>query len=170
RPDNGAELAPGIVYFNLDRATIAELNRVMAKLERARGIIFDLRGYPGQAGIELMQHLIDVPATSAVWIVPVVTLPDQARVKWSELERWALAPKSPRLMGKIVFLTGGGAISYAESIMGIVESYKFGEIVGSTTAGTNATRRSPSLVSRGTAIFILLLLSPALSAYQFPRL
>lgn len=137
RPDNGVELAPGIVYFNLDRATIAELNRVMAKLERARGIVFDLRGYPGQAGTELMRHLIDVPATSAVWIVPVVTLPDQERVKWSELERWALAPKSPRLLGKIVFLSGGGAISYAESIMGIVESYKFGEIVGSTTAGTN---------------------------------
>ncbi len=47
------------------------------------------------------------------------------------------SPKSPRLLGKIVFLTGGGAISYAESIMGIVENYKFGEIVGSTTAGTN---------------------------------
>ncbi|HYM60391.1 MAG TPA: S41 family peptidase, partial [Thermoanaerobaculia bacterium] len=35
------------------------------------------------------------------------------------------------------FLTDGSAISYAESIMGIVEAYKLGEIVGEPTAGTN---------------------------------
>ncbi len=34
-------------------------------------------------------------------------------------------------------MTNGGAISYAESTMGIVEYYKLGEIVGSATAGTN---------------------------------
>ena len=48
-----------------------------------------------------------------------------------------MVPKEPQLRGKIAFLTDGRAISYAESIMGIVEHYKFGEIVGSTTAGTN---------------------------------
>ena len=43
----------------------------------------------------------------------------------------------PHLKAKIAFLTDGRAISYAESIMGIVENYRFGEIIGSTTAGTN---------------------------------
>jgi C-terminal processing protease CtpA/Prc len=36
-----------------------------------------------------------------------------------------------------VFLTDGRAISYAESIMGIIEAYKIAEIVGEPTAGTN---------------------------------
>jgi C-terminal processing protease CtpA/Prc len=50
---------------------------------------------------------------------------------------WNLTPKEPYLEAKKVVLTNGGAISYAESTMGIVEAYKLGEIVGETTAGTN---------------------------------
>jgi C-terminal processing protease CtpA/Prc len=50
---------------------------------------------------------------------------------------WNLQPKKPYLTAKKVFLTNGGAISYAESTMGIVESYKLGEILGEATAGTN---------------------------------
>jgi C-terminal processing protease CtpA/Prc len=50
---------------------------------------------------------------------------------------WDLPPADEQLTAKIAFLTDGRAISYAESIMGIVEHYKLGEIVGSTTAGTN---------------------------------
>jgi C-terminal processing protease CtpA/Prc len=44
---------------------------------------------------------------------------------------------SPRLTNKVVFLTGGGAISAAETFMGIVEHYKLAPIVGEATAGTN---------------------------------
>lgn len=40
-------------------------------------------------------------------------------------------------LGKLVFLTDGRAISYAESYMGIIEAYKLAEIVGEPTAGTN---------------------------------
>ena len=36
-----------------------------------------------------------------------------------------------------MFLTGGGAISYAESTLGVVEAYKLGELVGEPSAGTN---------------------------------
>jgi len=36
-----------------------------------------------------------------------------------------------------VFITDGRAISFAESMMGIVEGYRMGEIVGQATAGTN---------------------------------
>lgn len=35
------------------------------------------------------------------------------------------------------FLTGPGAISYAETVMAFVEHYHLGEIVGSATAGGN---------------------------------
>ena len=50
---------------------------------------------------------------------------------------WNLKPGSPRIAGKVVFLTDGSAISYAESVMGYVADRKLGTIVGTTTAGTN---------------------------------
>ena len=43
----------------------------------------------------------------------------------------------PWLPLKIVFMTDGRAISYAESVMGYVADRKLGTIVGGTTAGTN---------------------------------
>jgi C-terminal processing protease CtpA/Prc len=50
---------------------------------------------------------------------------------------WSLPPATPYLKAKRAVLTNGSAISYAESVMGIVEHYRLAEIVGSTTAGTN---------------------------------
>lgn len=137
RPENGAELRPGVVYFDLNGTNADALEKVMPKLAAARAIIFDMRGYPGRAAMELMKHLIDVPATSAHWCVPEIIRPDREDIEWQESGRWKLEPESPRLTAQIAFLTDGRAISYAESIMGIVENYKMGEIVGSTTAGTN---------------------------------
>jgi C-terminal processing protease CtpA/Prc len=46
-------------------------------------------------------------------------------------------PKEPHFTGEIVFLTGPGAISAAETLMSIVEHYRLGEIVGQATAGAN---------------------------------
>ncbi|MCA9286844.1 MAG: hypothetical protein KDA22_16590 [Phycisphaerales bacterium] len=137
RPENGATLAPGIVYFNLDAADSAALASAMPALERASGIVFDLRGYPGQAAYEVVQHLIDHPVQSARWNVPIVTKPDRQDIEWAEPARWNVVPKAPRLAADVVFLTDGRAISYAESIMGIVEHEHLGAIVGNTTAGTN---------------------------------
>ena len=44
---------------------------------------------------------------------------------------------APHIAGRVAFLTGPRAISYAESVMSIVEHYHLGEIVGAATAGTN---------------------------------
>lgn len=135
-PPSGSEVAPGIVYFNLDGAETPALERAMPALVAAEGVIFDLRGYPGSAGAALLPHLTDKPVVSAKWNVPVITMPDFQRVTY-EGSNWNLPPAQPRITAPVVFLTGGGAISYAESCMGIVEGMKLGEIVGGTTAGTN---------------------------------
>jgi len=50
---------------------------------------------------------------------------------------WNLPTASPRIEGRVAFLTDGRAISYAESFMSFVEHYKLGEIVGESTAGAN---------------------------------
>ena len=139
RPDNGAELADGVVYFDLNGAKVESLMALMPTLAAAKAIIFDMRGYPDSAATELTQHLIDEPAQSARWRIPIVRRPDRENIEWSESGRWNLLPKEPRLTAKVAFLTDGRAVSYAESIMGIVENYKLGEIVGATTPAPTAT-------------------------------
>jgi len=63
-------------------------------------------------------------------------MPDQHDTRYIE-SGWDVQPKKPYLGAKRVFLTDGRAISYAETVLGIVEHYKLGEIVGGPTAGTN---------------------------------
>jgi C-terminal processing protease CtpA/Prc len=136
RPEKIAELKPGFWYVDLDRADDASFDAALPKLAAARGIVFDLRGYPS-TGSKPLRHLIDSAAQSARWNIPILHRPDFEAVEWNTEGRWSLAPLAPRLTKNIVFLTDGRAISYAESWMGIVEAYKLGEIVGETTAGTN---------------------------------
>jgi C-terminal processing protease CtpA/Prc len=84
-----------------------------------------------------MAHLSGDWVMSARWNIPIVTLPDREEWGWEKSGRWRLPPAEPRLNGQIAFITDGRAVSYAESVMGIVEAYGLGEIVGATTAGTN---------------------------------
>lgn len=136
RPANGSELAPGIVYFDLNGEPTEKLNEIMDQLKAAKGIVFDLRGYPGSAAIDLLRHLRKEKTASASWNIPLVSLPDRNGWVWNQ-SAWDLEPNRLQLTAKTVFLTDGQAISYAESIMGIVEHYKLGDIVGGATAGTN---------------------------------
>ncbi len=136
RPENLAELKPGFWYVDLERIDDDAFQAALPKLAAASGIVFDLRGYPRISAMPL-RHLIDSPAESARWNVPILRRPDRAGVEWDTGGRWSLQPAQPRLPKNIAFLTDGRAISYAESWMGIVEAYKLGAIVGETTAGTN---------------------------------
>jgi C-terminal processing protease CtpA/Prc len=136
RPEKIAELKPGLWYVDLDRINDKDFEASLENLAKARGIVFDLRGYPHLSSNPL-RHLIDKSAESARWNVPVLRRPNQEGVQWNTEGRWSLEPLAPRFTKNIVFLTDGRAISYAETWMGIVEAYKLGEIVGETTAGTN---------------------------------
>ncbi len=136
RPPKVEEIKPGIFYLDLGRMADADFYAVLPKLETAKGIIVDLRGYP-KVMPDLIGHLIDKPATSASWNIPIVTTPDHVNFVYISEGRWNLQPKAPRLKAKIAFLADGRAISYAESYLGIIEAYKLAEIVGETTAGTN---------------------------------
>lgn len=137
RPPKVDELKAGVFYLDLARINDEDFQAVLPQLEQAKGLIFDLRGYPSVSPV-IIQHLIDKPVESARWLVPIVTTPDHAHVsEYDTGGRWTLEPIAPRLKAKIAFLTDGRAISYAESYMGIIEAYKLAEIVGEPTAGTN---------------------------------
>jgi C-terminal processing protease CtpA/Prc len=136
RPEKIAELEPGIFYVDLDRVTEPEWIALVPRLEKAKGIIFDMRGYPGQPGIQALAHLTDTTIRSAKWNIASAAMPDQLDSPYHE-SGWDVQPEKPYFSARRVFLTDGRAISYAETVMGIVEHYKLGEIVGGPTAGTN---------------------------------
>jgi len=137
RPAPLEAVEAGIYYVDLTRVEMTAFEARVEEIARARGVIFDLRGYPnGTHGV--LPYLTDRPLRSARWQVPQIIYPDQERlVGYDTTGRWLLPPTQPRLKGEIVFLTDAQAISYAESVMGIVEHYALGEIVGAPTAGAN---------------------------------
>lgn len=134
---NIEKLDNNIYYVDLDAAKIKELEEKIEEFSNAKGIIFDLRGYPEETE-DIITHLINKPVMSAIWNIPQIIYPDQENiVGFNTKGRWNLKPKSPRFNGKIVFLIDGRTISQAESFMGIIENYKLAEIIGETTAGAN---------------------------------
>jgi len=136
RPEKIAEVRPGIWYVDMSRIDDADFNGAVAKLAEARGVIFDLRGYPAKLSTVVLQHLTDKRIDSARWNVPIVMRPDRQGMEF-RFSNWSLEPKQPRFQGKVAFLTDGRAISYAETYLGMVEHYKLAEIVGGPTSGTN---------------------------------
>jgi C-terminal processing protease CtpA/Prc len=136
RPEKLAELEPGIFYVDLDRVKEDDWTAAVPTLEKAKGIIFDMRGYPGQPGIEVLAHLTGTTIRSAKFTVGSAAMPDRLDTTYHD-GGWPVQPQKPYFNARRVFLTDGRAISYAETVMGIVEAFKLGEIVGGPTAGTN---------------------------------
>jgi len=153
RPDAIASLAGGTYYVDLSRASMKEIESRLDALASAPGVVFDLRGYPN-GNHDVLTHLTDTPIQSAKWNVPRFIYPDRERIAgWETSGRWELEPSKPRFRGRIVFLTDARAISYAESVMGIVEHYHLGEIVGQPTAGANGNVNRATLPGGFTLTF-----------------
>lgn len=129
-------LPDGVFYVDLDRAPWEAIAARLPELARAPGVIFDLRGYP-KGNHEILSHLLPAPETDKWMFTPQIILPDHAPPAGWDSAGWDLAPRAPRIAGKVAFLVGPGAISYAESILGYVEHYKLGELVGEASAGAN---------------------------------
>jgi C-terminal processing protease CtpA/Prc len=124
-----------IYYLNLDNIPMEDINRLMPELEKARAIICDLRGYPN-SNHRLISHLLKEKDEDSWMWVPQIIYPDYENVTYDP-RGWHMKPLNPHLTAKIVFITNGKAISYAESFMGYIEHYKLATIVGEPTAGTN---------------------------------
>jgi peptidase S41-like protein len=128
----------GVYYVDLDRAPMVDIDAVMDRLATAPGVIFDLRDYPN-SNHQVLSHLLTRPDDANAWLaIPHVIRPDRpsAPVAWTT-EGWSLPVLQPHISGRVAFLTGPGAASQAESVMGLVEHYHLGQIVGAATAGTN---------------------------------
>jgi C-terminal processing protease CtpA/Prc len=129
------KIAGDIFYLNLNQVPMDEINKLMPELEKAKAIICDLRRYPN-GNHDLISHLLKEKEESKWMFVPQIIYPDYKRVTYKEIG-WQMQPVEPALTAKIVFITNGSAISYAESFLGYIEGFHLATIVGQPTAGTN---------------------------------
>lgn len=137
RPDKYIEIKPGIFYADLTRFKPNELENKLSDLINANGVIFDIRGYP-YFDSDFLKHLTDEIIKFPQLMIPQIIYPDRENMNdWDGSGRWQWEPMKPRFKGKIVFMTNSSAISWAETILSMVEAYKLGTIIGTQTAGTN---------------------------------
>ncbi len=137
RPDAVKELDEGIYYLNLDVIQDKAINDLLPQLTKAKGIICDLRGYP-KSSPQFIKHLLSEKDTSSSWMqIPRIIYPDREKITGYQKTGWLLAPETPSISAKVVFITDGSAISYAESYLSFIKDYKLAVIVGQPTAGTN---------------------------------
>lgn len=136
RPTTLQELQDGVYYVNLSTTWMNDIEHQVDALAGAKAVIFDLRGYP-RDNVGVLQYLSENTLHSTLWHIPKQIYPDQMNFIGYDTTgtRWTLPPKEPQFTGKIVFLTDSNAISQSESVLGIVEYYGLGEIVGQQTAG-----------------------------------
>jgi C-terminal processing protease CtpA/Prc len=131
------EVEDGIFYVDLDRADWPAIQARIQEIAAAKGAIFDLRGYP-KGNHQVIAHLLTEKDTSDAWMrIAQVIYPDQEKVVGFQHLGWLIKPAQPHIQGKVVFITDGRAISYAESFLSFIEHYGLGEIVGGPTAGAN---------------------------------
>jgi uncharacterized protein (TIGR03437 family) len=154
RPAEVAQLAPGIMYVDLNRVNDTEWDDNLSLFADAKGLIFDLRGYPNNIDWNrIFEHLTQQTLQSERFLVPINVAPDQTQRYLDETGEWTIAPAAPFFPAKVVFLTDGRAISQAETDMGFVEYYHLGEIVGGPTAGTNGNITQFNIIENYVAIF-----------------
>lgn len=126
---------PGIHYIDLNILPFDSIKNHLGDLQAAKAIICDLRGYP-KNNHQLIMHLLRSKEDTRWMFVPQVIYPDYEKVSYASLG-WNLAPAKEQLAAKIIFITDGSAISYAESFMGFIKDFKLATIIGQPTAGTN---------------------------------
>jgi hypothetical protein len=136
RPEPVTQVKPGIWYVDLTRANAEQLRPMMPVLAKAAGVIFDVRGYPTDAGARVLPFLFAEPESDRWMHIAQISGPFGQLAGWQSVG-WNIKPAEPRISGRVVFMTDGRAISYAESVMGYVKDRKLGTVVGSTTAGAN---------------------------------
>jgi len=161
------ELDDGIWHVNLCYSAGQKLTNYkkfaeyIPQLKNAKGIIFDVRGYPQIYSLSVLSHLIDSVISVGNLRGSDYFFPNQHNaVYWKDaLGDWYVAPATAsysksyakkyeyakpveeRFTCPIVFLTNANALSFGETFMEMVKHYKIGTIIGEPTAGTNGDLR-----------------------------
>jgi hypothetical protein len=77
RPEQIAQVRPGIFYVDFIRISDDDFNAAADQLAAADGVVFDMRSYPFSLDPDtVISHLIDKPVTSNRFNIPIVTRPE----------------------------------------------------------------------------------------------
>lgn len=147
---NGSELSPGVYYIDLHTLDIDTWNGLLPRLEQAKGIVFDQRGYITSATFDVLAYLTSKVIESPTWQTPIVSA--NGPPTYSE-SSWIISPRLPRITAKAIFLADGRSASAAETVLQIVRDYKLALIVGEQTAGTNGNVTVHETIGRLTLRF-----------------
>jgi C-terminal processing protease CtpA/Prc len=142
-----AEIKNDIYYINLNsgHATWRQIDSLVHIISKAKGVIFDLRDYPNYGNHKVISHLINESVKSDYVLIPKRVHPNYVS-GYDSSETWIIEPSYPTIEGCVVFLSGKGVVSYTESILGIIDAYDLGIIIGSRTGGINGDINSYDLL------------------------
>ncbi len=135
RPTQIATLADGLMYVDLTRASLDEIEAELDHIAKATGVIFDMRGYPNR-NHEVLGHLTDEIMQTPRWQIPAQVAPDRTAMAF-QTRGWPIQPREPRITAPTVFLIDGNAVSYSETLLSFVDHYQLGTLIGEATAGAN---------------------------------
>lgn len=142
------EIEDGIYYIRLmGPYNEATLTVHLEELKKAKGIIFDNRGYPRGDDIRytVSPYISADIIQSPEYKVMQSRLPDRKSYVYVD-ECYDYLPDNEKfLSGKIVFLINESAISAAENMPYMVKHNNLGTLVGQPTAGANGNINSYTL-------------------------
>jgi C-terminal processing protease CtpA/Prc len=138
-------LLPGnIGYVDLDRLTQSLTGEMFARLQTARAIIFDMRGYPSETELLIAPWLSGAKSpVAAILRQPMSISPEQGGLDNETTMATTLqhipvlGPSRPRFAGKTVMLIDEEAQSEAEHTGLWFEAANGTKFVGSPTAGAD---------------------------------
>lgn len=130
--------ASDVYYINLSSDVLASIEDFRTELtaaDGARGLVVDMRGYPGVDHYEVAARLLGEAASSALFRVPVRTAPDQVEIDETSID---VAPQaSPSFEGPVALLVGPATVSAAENFSMILVGAERVTVVGRPSAATN---------------------------------
>lgn len=130
--------AQALYYINLDGTVLTSHEQAVAALREARsarGLVLDMRGYPGPASNEVEARVMPSPFAHPQWWIPELFGPDDRHLFILDAGGKVPNLEDPSYGGPIVLLVGPATVSWAEDIaLNLVEAHRV-TVVGQTSAG-----------------------------------
>lgn len=132
------ELERGVAYVDLRAIQHGQIEEMLAHLEGREAVVFDLRGYPaGSVGFKIIGHLMQDESDDWEWMQVMTPRGPGGDLIVREAHGWNVEPTEPAIDAEAVVLMDAGAISYAESVLGMLKRYDLATLVGTPSAGAN---------------------------------
>lgn len=140
------ELEDNIWYVNLTQPVLDEIKENRTNLNAAKGIIFDLRGYPYsfEETLEIIQLLTDQPLIGPIFRFHGAIYPDRKSPILIDEQTGFEAGKGT-INSEIVFLSYSGSMSMPEYFLKYVKNNQLGTIIGEATAGADGNMYTYSI-------------------------